>query len=382
MGSSNSKQKIEQIFNNKIALQSDLQSLISEETNCENNIIAAINNASSTDVSMVNNRKMTGSVISIGKGATVEGSQKINGTITISAQKVAEIASTVSNDITTSFMNEINNNWNADLMNQMSQLIDTTTTSGNGVGKSNSNADIKTEVNNDVNMSTSQKIEQYMKDVINNTINNQINNSCSNNVNAMNKDEYENVSVSLDENATFNIGQGIDLTITTECIQNAKLNIQMMNALAKGIGVTVKNDMKTTTSNTSDTTSSTSATSKGLIDEAGDAVGGIVDSTGDALSGVMDSTGNALGNVVDSAGNAVSGIFSSATSIIFIIGCVVCVVLIAAVFGISYILTDETGASAVSNLANTAVSAANPVSKVIGGSTCEYFIKSFVDKIM
>ena len=79
MGSSNSKQKIEQIFNNKIALQSELQSLISEETNCENNIIAAINNASSTDVSMVNNRKMTGSVINIGKGATVEGSQKING---------------------------------------------------------------------------------------------------------------------------------------------------------------------------------------------------------------------------------------------------------------------------------------------------------------
>ena len=88
MGSSNSKQKIEQIFNNKIALQSELQSLISEETNCENNIIAAINNASSTDVSMVNNRKMTGSVINIGKGATVEGSQKINGTITIKQNNI------------------------------------------------------------------------------------------------------------------------------------------------------------------------------------------------------------------------------------------------------------------------------------------------------
>ena len=161
---------------------------------------------------------------------------------------------------------------------------------------------------------------------------NNIEQKCLANSNTKNKVNADSVEVSEGGELVFKLENAIDVKI--DCISNVKLINNIASDLCNLANIKVVDEKKNKTTNDADIKNTQQVENGGI--------------------------GEAIGGVIDNVGDAISGVFESSTTIIFIIGCVVCVVIIVAIFGISYILTDETGAQAVQGLANTAVSATGP----------------------
>ena len=65
--------------------------------------------------------------------------------------------------------------------------------------------------------------------------------------------------------------------------------------------------------------------------------------------------GKDLGDAVESVGTSIGSIFSSATTIVVVLGCVICCVVLIAIGSLAFIMTDETGSQTIKGLSETAL---------------------------
>lgn len=259
------------------------------------------------------------------------------GTVKMTSEIITEITNSVSNNISSQMVADIKTMLDNETINKITEEMNQNIKNGmlsTAFGNTTKNKQ-ETNINNDITNETNLTFENIVKNITNYNMTNNIEQKCLSNTKANNKLNADSVEVSDGGELVFKLQNELDVKL--DCISNITLINNIASDLCNLANIKIV-DEKNNKNNNDANIKNTQEVENGGI-------------------------GEAVGDVIESAGDAIGGIFQSSTTIIFIIGCVVCIVLIVAIFGIGYILTDETGSQSVQGLANT-ISSATPAGKL------------------
>lgn len=260
------------------------------------------------------------------------------GQVKMTSEMITDITNSVSNSISSTMIADIKEMIDTDLLNKLTEEMNQNIKNGmlsTAFGNEN-NTNQETNIENNIENKTNLSFENIVKNITNYNMTNNIEEQCMANSKSENQLNVNSIEVSDGGELKFNLENDIDVKL--DCISNIKLINNIASNLCNLANIKVEEEKKTKTDNDIDKKTTQTVENEGF--------------------------GGALGNIIGNFGEAVSSVFKSSTLIVFIIGCVVCIVLIVAVFGIAYILTDETGSQSVQGLAATISSNVGPGGKM------------------
>lgn len=328
MGSGESKQTETVIFNenkiltvNRTTLDVINESIISMSTKTINEIVQAAESGTRE----INQAKIKEMVV---KNSKVNYAQLNKARIKFDVELSAQIQAEVKNDIVEKLVTDIANNTSADVLNKMMSDAEQSIIKnfgaidfGGGEGMYSTNIN-----NNNITSETVMNLHNIINTSVKNTINNSSVQRCMSDLVMINSLDIEKITI---EDSEFILTQSNATTQIIQCVLSAALVNNIIQDLAKHMGVEIIEDKKSTTE--ADTTTKTkSSTEKTGI--------------GEAVSAGATGIGTGISNIFGGG--------SSATIFSVISVVVICCILIIAVVGIVYALTNENTARTVGAVGN------------------------------
>ena len=338
--SSISKTNIENKIINELDLNLYCETINETATNIANDIYL-----SHTANANITNEMNVGTISVSGKDSKANLSLSNKGSVKMTSEIITEIMNDVSSSIASQMIADVKEMIDTDLLNKITEEMNQNIENGmmsTAFGNKTENSQ-ETTMKNEINNKTKLSFENIVKNITTYNMSNNIEEQCLSNTNVKNKMTADNILVSAGGELLFKLENEVDVKL--DCISNVKLINRIASDLCNLSNIKIEEDK--TTKNTTD------LNKKNKQDVKNKGTGEVLESLGDGIGNVAEKTTTGIGNI-----------FKSTTLIFFIIGCVVCIVLIVAIFGISYILTDETGSQSVQGIVNTAVSAAGPGGKL------------------
>lgn len=344
--------EINQIIQSKMLYKENMESISKNMTSVNTDVENLINQQAEQYTMLHNTADLSGTVISAsGKDSKVNIGQSNNAKVKITVEQMTEVINNISVSITSEIQNTLESSLNmqqlGELVNNISNEMKNSATGALGdIGK-----DQDTKVNitedNEMDIELNKKLENYIENVVSTTLKNHSDKTCGTHFETSNEFKLVNGIITVNDSAEVNLNQSNDVEITDECKQFDEVKNDIIINLCAGAGIDVSNVVEVSQSSSSTTDVTNKKENEGLGADLADAFGGIGDMFG--------------------------GIFSGLTTPILIIGGVICCVILIAIVGIAFVMTDETGSQTLQGLASTGadlarnMTPAGKASQLIGG---------------
>lgn len=358
-----SSQEIKKIINNKMMMKSEFESISTQMNNINTKIENDIKQAAMTNVESVNERNIDGMTITAkGKGTKLDMSQENDAKVSVTVEQMSKIMNDVNESIASMINQAVEQAIDIEqltkLMTDAEKKAETSATAAASIGSSDKQK-IEEQINNETEVEIKQKFEQHVENVVSTAIENHSSKTCGINFLAKNKQNLSNITADLSEGAEVDMSQKNKIEITDDCKQFDEVNNNIIINLCNDFGIQLDNEIKLKNSTDSSTSAKQTTDNKGL--------------------------GSEIADVADGIGGMFSSLFNSTTYIFIGISLVVCCVVFVVIFGLSYVMTDETGSKTLMGVTNTVANAATSatptgaVAKVISGG-CDSISYGFIRK--
>lgn len=315
MGGSESKSSSSQKQSTKVTNSSKLK-VMNENIN-KTMVNTIIKNSQTCASKIINDQKLIISNIDVSGDININANQMQQAYLNFSCLQNADVQSAIVTDITNSVLNQINNTYDTNVLQQFNSTLKANSKNGflntpftKSSSDTNSKQESKVKISNDIN--------QNLKNVVKNLVDVSFNSETINElISKMQQAQYVRVSNLSGASFTFTVNQDQTAKVLLKSIQESGVASEVTSRLMTTLDVQVKNDIGTST-DTSQTSSGTStAENSGPFESLGSLLTAPLNSL---LSGFgLDGLSNSMGSFV--------------TSCISCIICICCLIIIFSIVG-------------------------------------------------
>lgn len=286
-GSSSSSSKAKQKSKTNVVNQSDMNLL--NQTLNSTVVNAVIKNVQSCSASLIAKQNLVVSNLHAKGDLNINAKQSQAAALNFSCAQNAQVQNTVLQTLTNQLTAQLQTNFNTDTLNQFNATADSLAkadfgSTGKADSKSKTDQSTKTDISNTINTN----LENIITNTVKSNFTNETYNSCLAKVISTQNAIFTNLS-GVKVNFTFDQEQAIQ--VYSKCIQESGVSASITNSLANTLGVTVINDVATTTKNNLTGNATSEATSGGPLQAVGDLISAPIDALLSPLNNLLDSFG-------------------------------------------------------------------------------------------
>ena len=272
-----------QLTMNKNDFNSNVEQINSNISN------TTVDMAKSCSAAMNNNQSIQIKNMNVRGDFNLDTKQDMTAALTFSCIQSNEVRQTSGSSIITGITDSVANSADNQMIQALESAAKTKTDAGFGaIGNFESNSNVNT-INNTTTVNQSVvNLNKVIKNIVESNFNTKTVDDCVSKV--MNRQDLDIQNVNVGGNANMVIDQKMAATAMGDCIQKSGVGSEILSAATTALGVTVKNENKSSSQQESKASAASESKTEG--------VGTALAQTLCGIAGVVDSVGGAVGSIL------------------------------------------------------------------------------------